>query len=774
MPTRLSTVALIVALASTGSFGCRDNSQTVDVSGEFSGRNVLVITVDTLRADHLPTYGYQKLATPAISRLAQEGVRFDLAFTPVPLTLPAHASIFTGRLPFRHGVRDNGGFYVDAGQPTLAATLKANGFHTAAFVSTFVLDSRWGLANGFDRYFDNFTVAAADLAAMARVQRPGAETWSEARQWLDQHVQEKFFVWIHLFDPHTPYLPPEPYRTPYADRLYDGEIAYSDSIVGQIIGYLEARRSLDNTLVVFLSDHGEGLGDHGEDEHGLLAYDSTLRVPWIVRLPGHARAGRIVNQPVSLVDVTPTILGLLGIATPKEADGVNLAPLIASESALRRDELYAETYYPRLRFNWSHLVSVRSDRYKFIRAPRSELYEYRTDPDELHNIAAANPAVAASLEQILDRMVPTDPNRTPVASRPDPDAARRLGSLGYIGGGATGKTSSSALADPKDKTTVYRFLSHARELLGTGSDRAGLDLLQRIVLEEPELEPARRILREYWINHDRSKEGVTWFRQAAARHPRAASLLVELGTLERAAHLPDSALETFQRALMMEPDAVDALTGMAETLRGTGQVEDALKFFKAAAAQSSDAAPRMRVAETLIKIGRLSEADGVLTSAIAVEPHVAGAHYLLAQIAEQQHDLVRAEREYRLEMAVSAWDYRARFNLAALLGSRNEHREQVTLLESIPVLAPEFGEVFFFIAKALFDSGDRSRFPEAMSAVERGLRLAPESPSAPLGHYVLADIHKVEGRPADALREIRRGQQLEDRNVKARAAPRPR
>lgn len=735
--------------------------------------NVLLITVDTLRSDHLTPYGDARIDTPAITRLAREGVRFTAAYTPVPLTLPAHSSILTGLLPFTHGVRDNGGFYLDPSRPTLATVLKANAFRTAAFVSAFVLDSRWGLANGFDRFFDNFTVSTADLAAMARVQRPGGETWDETRHWLDDHVNEKFFVWLHLFDPHSPYTPPEPYRSRYADRPYDGEIAYADSIVGQAVQYLDSHHVLDQTLVVFLSDHGEGLGDHGEDEHGLLAYDSTLHVPWIIRLPGRDRAGVVIDRAVSLVDVAPTVLGLLGISASQALDGVNLSPIIRGDGTVSGKELYAETYFPRLRFNWSELVTIRDNQYKLIRAPRPELYDYRADPTESRDISEGRATVIAALDRNLTQMTPLQSTALPVARGLDPDAARRLGSLGYIGGRAPASTlPSQSLANPKDKTVTYRALTHARELLDKGSDRDGVTALERIVLDEPDLEPARRLLRDYWLERREIRGGLTWFRSAVARRPDSVPLLIELGTFERAAGQPARATVTMERALAKAPDSMEALTAAAETLREIGQHERALEFFKKAAAQTSDAPPRMRVAETLIKMGRLTEADGVLSAAAAADPHISGAHYLLAQIAEQQHDLARAEREYRLEMAVSSWDYRAPFNLAALLGSKNERAEQVALLESIPRVAPQFGEVYFFLAKALLDLGDRARLPEAVAAAKRGLERAPTSPSAPLGHYVLADIYNLEGRSIDAQREVRLGQQLEQRAAKADAVPR--
>jgi arylsulfatase A-like enzyme/tetratricopeptide (TPR) repeat protein len=760
---RRSAIRLIVLALGCGLLAaCGRSSPT---ASQLGGRtNVLLLTVDTLRPDRLAPYGSMLLDTPAAARLAREGVRFTAAYRSVPLTLPSHTTILTGLQPFTHRVRDNSGFYLEPSHPTLTTTLKSNGFQTAAFVSAFVLDSRWGLNNGFDYYFDNFTVTTADLAAMARVQRPGSATWSEAQRWLNEHGNERFFVWLHLFDPHTPYAPPEPYRSRYADRPYDGEVAYADSIVGQAIAYLESRQILDRTLIVFASDHGEGLGEHDEDEHGLLAYDSTLHVPLIVRLPNRTRAGGVIDRPTSLVDVTPTILGLLGIAPPQKLDGIDLTPIVTGTGTVSAETVYSETYFPRLHFTWSELVAVRNDRYKLIRAPRPELYDFRADPKETRDMSRDTAAAAAALDRTLKQMTAADESAPPTARGLDPDAARRLGTLGYVSGGSpASKLPGQALQDPKSKTAIYRALTHARELLEKGASREGVAALQAIVLEEPDLEPARRVLREYWLENRQAREGLAWFTSAAARRPDAVPLLVEVGTMQRSIGQVDRAMTTFENALGKAPDSVEVLTAAAETLRAAGRDERALELFQKAAAQGTDAPPRMRVAETLIKMGRLSEADRVLTETLAADPHVSGAHYLLAQVAERQHDLARAEREYRLEMTVSSWDYRAPFNLAQLVGARGDYAQQVALLESIPRIAPTFGEVNFYLAKALLDRGDPARFPEAIEAAHRGLRIALDSPTAPLGHYVLSDIYRLQGRTGDAERELRAGQRLERR-----------
>lgn len=727
------------------------------------GANVLLISVDTLRADRLPAYGYTAVETPAMSRLASEGVRFRAAYTPVPLTLPAHSSLFTGVLPIHHDVRDNGGSHLDARHPTLAETLKREGYATAGFVSAFVLDSRWGLARGFDEYVDGFTVSAADLGAMARVQRPAGETWAHARAWLDGHASDRFFAWIHLFDPHTPYSPPEPFRTTYGERLYDGEIAYVDSVIAQITRYLEERSLLERTLVVLVADHGEGLGDHDEDEHGLLAYDSTLHVPWIVRLPNQLLAGRVVEPPVSLVDVFPTIVGLLGINGVAPADGVDRSRLM-EEGHGSTDALYAETFYPRLRMGWSDLTAIRSGAYKYIRAPVPELYAYREDPGETDNVASRHPEVVSRLDRILNSVLAKRASSGASTTTPDPQTVKQLQALGYVSGTPAALVPGHELADPKSKTVLYRQFTRALQQLGEGREADGVRALQQVILEEPGLEVARRSLRDYWLAKRQFPEARTWLRSTLVRHPREAGLWRDLAIVSRVAGHAADARAAIDRALSLAPDDADSLVVSGEVHRDARQLDAALASFKRASQVArAPAAARMQAVQTLIALGNLTEAETLVRSVLAADASAASAHYLLAQIAELRNDPRTAEREYRQEIERNPWEYRARFNLALLVGARGDGVEKLALLQSIPPFAPDFGEVYFHIAKALLDTGDRRRLEEAARAAQRGLELAPAAPSAPLGHYVLADVYQLTNRPSDAEREVRRARELEQR-----------
>jgi arylsulfatase A-like enzyme/tetratricopeptide (TPR) repeat protein len=731
------------------------------------GLNLLLISIDTLRADHVPAYGYKAVKTPTLDRLAREGAVFRNAFTPVPLTLPSHCSLLTGLLPLSHGVRDNGGFYLSSSQQTLASVLAGHKYRTAGFVSSFLLDSRWGIAKGFEHYFDAFQPTLDDLAAMARLQRPAGETWSKARDWLDAMSGTSFFLWLHFFDPHAPYDPPEPFKTRYALNLYDGEIAYVDAVLGEVVQELERRSLLEKTLIVVVSDHGEGLGDHGESEHALLTYDSTLRVVWIMRLPGGAAAGMSIDRPVSLVDVFPTVLDLLGFRIPgPPVDGTSQVDLLRRRTATGGDVLYAESLYPRLHFGWSELMSIRTDRFKYIRAPRSELYDYRHDPGESDNVIGRYPEVAHRLDQILTAMSQKATGRADLpGSAIDSASERALRSLGYIAGGDVRLSGSSQrLADPKDKAEAYRRFLGAQELLGIGQFDKGVRLLVKLVEDEPEMEPAHRMLREYWIARGEFRTAASTFLEESRRRPSEIDWLMDLGATYKAWTKPTEALRTFKKVIAMKGNHVGALMEIGEILLNQKAYREAHDYFTRALklSPSSDVLA-VRLAETYLGMDCLAEAEKVLNRVLTQQPHASNAHYLLAQLGQRRGDAPRAEREYRLEIATSPWDFRARFNLALLLGSRGDYREQVELLESIPRVAPQFADVYFYLAKALLDLGDASRTEEAMAAARRGLQLAPESPNAPLGHYVLADILGLQGRLADSQREREAGRELERR-----------
>src|SRR5437899_4052696 len=416
---------------------------------------VFLITIDTLRADHVHCYGYDRIQTPALDLLAKQGIRFTQAFTPSPITNSSHASIMTGLLPSSHGVSDFG-VPLTAIYPTLAELVAKGGYRTAAFIGAVILDSK-NLAPGLDRgfeFYDNFPELTTTKSRWGRLERRGMEVEQRAESWLNAHPTATHFVWVHFYDPHDPYEPPPPYSEVYKDRLYDGEIAYADSALGHFLAYLKKMGWYEGAMIVVVGDHGEGLGEHHEDTHGIFLYDSTTHVPLIVKLPNEREAGRTVDAQVRTTDIMPTILGLLGVAAPAKLDGESLTPLFAGAETASRI-VFGQTDYP-LRFGWSPLRSVRRDGFKFIEAPKPELYDLRSDSGELENkYEPWNEEVQEARTTLADlRPVSPMPRHVSPASVPA-STIDELHALGYLGpadaGSATNVPEPSMLPDPKDK-----------------------------------------------------------------------------------------------------------------------------------------------------------------------------------------------------------------------------------------------------------------------------------------------------------------------------------
>src|SRR3981081_514121 len=342
--------------------------------------NVVIITIDTLRADHLGCYGYRKSKPPNIDALAADGARFTRAFTAVPVTLPSHTAMLTGTYPMLSGMHDFSGNKLSPQQPTLATVLKQSGYVTGAVVASAVLDSRFGLNNGFDFYYDHFDFNRLQESNLEEMERPGNVVADVTLDWLEKNYKNTFLLWMHLYDPHYPYRPPAPYSEQYKDRLYDGEIAFADAQIGRLIAFLKAKDLYRNTIIVLTGDHGESLGEHGERTHGFFVYNATLHVPVIIHLPQATSSVKTISAVVSLVDLIPTVLQVLKVDPPAQAQGRSLLPLMMAKTEEESRSIYAETFLPRLHFNWSELRSVETEKYKFIEAPRPELYDLSRAP----------------------------------------------------------------------------------------------------------------------------------------------------------------------------------------------------------------------------------------------------------------------------------------------------------------------------------------------------------------------------------------------------------
>jgi arylsulfatase A-like enzyme len=427
------------------------------------GRSVLLVTLDTTRADRLGCYGHPGARTPVLDRLASEGVRFENAFADAPITLPSHASVLTALFPFEHGVRNNGNFRLSERFPTLATVLRDRGYRTGAFLSSFVLDRRYGLARGFETYDDRMD-AAPESAPTPEAERRGDRTVLALGGWLEGRAADgaPFFAWLHLYDPHEPYRPPPPFRETIADP-YDGEIAFADAALGQALDKLGTLGLRDKTVVAVVADHGESLGDHGEETHSMFVYDSVIRVPLVFWGPGLLPAGRTVGTPVRTIDVAPTLLDLVEAPSLASPHARSLRSLIQGRSAAPPPAVYAETYVPQLYMNGAPLRAVRDERYKLIDAPRPELYDLARDPGESQDRYRDEPKIAAALRSELDRLTGGSPGA--MSTGPvDAEAAEKLRALGYVGAGSEPlRTPSAGLKDPKDLVAVFNRLRRADE-----------------------------------------------------------------------------------------------------------------------------------------------------------------------------------------------------------------------------------------------------------------------------------------------------------------------
>jgi choline-sulfatase len=724
--------------------------------------NLLLVSLDTLRADRMGCYGYAPAQTPHLDALAARGLRFVQATTVVPLTLPAHSSLFTGAFPVRHGVRDNGGFYLPDEQTTLAELLREKGYRTGAFVSAFVLDGRWGIGQGFDRYFDDFDLSKFNNApGMDAIQRPGAETVDEALRWLGQEPARPFFAWVHLYDAHAPYEPPEPYASRYpatASGAYDGEIASVDAQVGRLLGALEADGRLRDTLVVVVGDHGELLGEHGEQTHGFFVYDAAMRIPLIVA--GPSVPARVVGEQVRIVDVMPTVLDLLGVAAPTAVQGASLLPLARGQ---RLDLLaLAESWYPRYHYGWSELVAVQDGRYKLIRAPRRELYDLREDPHETLNLADREARRADAMERTLDALL-AQLGTAAAAHAPsqlDAETAEKLEALGYVAGGFSARhLEDRPRGDPKDKIGLYNLLKQAGGASAAGRVDQAIAKVSEALAADPEILEAHMLHGNFLRKAKRPAEAIAAYRRALALDPEHDETLFLLALTYKDMGRNADARVGFERARQLDPRNGKVLWQIADLEMREKQWAKAEALLKDAVARKVEEERfLLKLGECYLEMKRYDAAEESLRRALALRPHLEAAHFNLGLVYEDRGDLPRAMAEYEAELAGNPKGYRAAFNLAKLLQRAGRTDDAVRRFRQSVAVAPEFGTGHLYLAKSLLDL---NQLEAAAEAARKGLQSNPEPRLAPLGHYVLADVYNRQGQHARADAEVAKARRLE-------------
>lgn len=599
-----------------------------------AGPDVVLITIDTLRADHVECYGDPSIRTPALNRLCRDGVRFSRAFTPSPITNTSHASILTGLNPSRHGVTDFG-VPLAASHRTLAELLKTRGYHTAAFIGAVILDSN-GLAPGLDRgfdFYDNFPATAPTPSRWGRVERRGGDVVRRAQRWLATHRNGPRFVWVHLYDPHDPYEPPPPFDAQYRGRSYDGEIAYADSALGQFLSFLDRNRWYRDALIIVVGDHGEGLGEHQEETHGIFLYDSTLHVPLILKLPGGQSAGEELGNQVCTTDILPTVLDLVGFPASAEFDGQSLQPLWQGRKEAERLSP-GETDYP-LRFGWAPLRSLRAGGYKFIEAPRPEFYDLRADSGELRNLYEPwNPEVQKLRAQLAEIRARAPQPQQPAPGAVDPRTIQELRALGYLGTdpGSTTVPEPSLLPDPKDKIVLQNLLHTAMLADEEGRAAEARAALEKVIQADPKSAVALLQLGQIELKEGSYENAADHLARARALRPQdSAAALYQGQALEKSGKLA-GARDALEDTLRLTPGQFSARQLLGRVYLQMGNLKAAQDQFEAAVfLEPKNADARMELARAFLQSQRSADALQQLTQAAQTAPGNAGVQELLAQ-----------------------------------------------------------------------------------------------------------------------------------------------
>lgn len=612
---------------------------------------MVLITIDTLRADHVGCYGYKQIKTPNIDSLAAEGARFDHAFAVVPVTLPSHSTMLTGTYPMLSGMHDFSGNKLSPRQPTLAAVLKQAGYATGAVIGSAVLDSRFGLNQGFDFYYDHFEFSRLEEANLDEMERPGNVVADLTLDWLGKNSQKKFFLWMHLYDPHYPYRPPEPYSREYASHPYDGEIAFADEQVGRLLRFLKEKGLYQNTLIVLSGDHGESLGEHGEKTHGFFVYNATMHVPLIIRLP-ESEPARAVSNLVSLVDLMPTVLAALGLEIPSQVQGRSLLQELHGDTADQPRDLYGETFLPRLHFNWSELRATENAKYHFIDAPRPELYDLAKDPSEVHNLLTEKKAVGEEMRSKLTALIRQYSAGKEMAEKTglDPVLMERLKSLGYAGfsGGSDPNVANRDLPDPKDRIATYELISDAIADSQHGRYQESIEKLKAALKTEPNSVPAHYL---QGLNYYRSKmfpEAVEELQKAVQLSPDYALAFFNLGIAQAHAGQIDAAIQTLQKTLQLDGTNFDAAYNLGVAFLQKKQFALAADAFRQSVAINPELAGGYRaLGETLLYEDKLDEAISNLRRAVELAPQEPSFHESLARAFAAKGLTAEADEEMR-------------------------------------------------------------------------------------------------------------------------------
>ena len=767
---RAMRIATALAVAGFVLGGCERKPEAPAIAGKLAGRNLLLITLDTTRADRLGCYGYKPAETPTLDSLAARGTLFEDALAQVPLTTPSHCSIMTGRYPREHGVRDNGQNALGTTHPTLASIFKEHGYDTAAFVASFVLDSRFGLDRGFDTYSDDMGEVTFKTQPL-EWQQPADVVTDRALAWLDGEKDRPFFCWVHYYDPHLPYAPPPAFRKPQLEP-YDGELAFVDSELKRLLEWFEAAKLTDRTLIVVVGDHGEAFGEHGENGHSNFVYNVNLQVPMFFAHPTVIPSGKRVPAIVEALDVFPTILDLFGFKPP---DGLLSRSLAVGLAGGKLDDAaaYGESHFVFDSFGWAEQRALTTTRWKYVSSAKPQLFDRVADPRERENVITNQPKVAAKmLAELKARYESMTPGQAAVAEL-DQAARDAIQGLGYVGGSTktTDEFLTEGLPDPKDHLELLIKLKIAKEIMERTDNpkevALALPLLKSVVQESPNSRVFQIVLGTCSVKAGDPAAALEAF-QAMVRidrkDPQAYGLLAQtLVRLERW----DEAREHFELALKLDDRNADIHFTYAELLQRLGRTDDAVRHFeKALELFPTFAAARVSLAHALKQKGRTEEARRHLEQAIVElqqeidrKPRDADLHFQLAMVYVQTERTSEAVTQFRETLRLKPTHGEALLDLGVELGGQGEIKEAEEVLRQATAKAEVAADAYYALSTLL---SKQRRNLEAVKMCEKSIELKPANPSAiqDLCAYYLGNR-----RFADAIRILRIGTEKVPDNV---------
>jgi arylsulfatase A-like enzyme/Flp pilus assembly protein TadD len=637
-------------------------------------RNVILISIDTCRADYLSCYGYNRQTTPNIDQLAGEGILFLNAYSPVPMTLPAHGSMLTGTIPPFHGIHDNLGYQLGQENETLAEILGRNDFSTGAVISAFVLDSQFGLDQGFDYYNDRFEKPVKTLNIN---ERRGGEVNRFALEWLEEHKSERFFLFLHYYDPHLKYEPPEPFATKFYGNPYAGEIAYTDHCIGQVIKKLKDLGLYESTLIVVTGDHGEMLGEHGENGHMYFIYQSAIKVPFIFKLPGRHMAKKI-DESVGIIDIVPTVCSMLGIMIPAQVQGQgqDLTGYFENKHhLLSQRHIYCESMGP-TRYGGNSLLGMVEGRWKYIQTTRPELYDLLEDPGETNNLVTKQPHRARILRERLKMVLEESVGKGISGSKTvlDEEGRRRLESLGYLAdtGVSEDYEFDQSKDDPKDLIGFHILNDKARTLIFLEKFKEAKAVCERMIKTRPEDFHTRNLLAEIANKQDDFAEAIKHFSEALRINPEDAKTLYNLGNVFDRLGNTAEAIHYYAETLKIDPGFAEAHNNLAGVLLNQGKLNEAINHYsEALRLNPTDAEIHNNLGFIMARQGRVAEAISYYTEALRINPGFAEAHNGLGVVLANQGRIPEAISHFSETVRINPYDVKAQNNLKNALSAQS-------------------------------------------------------------------------------------------------------